>query len=117
MRASQEMRRPAVRIDVDQQIAPRLVSCALASNHQTLAGLVHNPHLRNGASDLGGPVPARVVDHDDLVGQAALRQERVQARRDEPFLVMGTDDDADDQSKLKRTGPVQQPCVGPFTAT
>jgi hypothetical protein len=51
------------------------------------------------ASDLAcgvaGAVGARVVDDDQLIRRTALRQHRVQARRQPSALVVSADDDAD----------------------
>ena len=94
-----ENRRTAVGVQVDEQVSTRFPPPALTRFDETFRGLIDHTHSWYAASDVAGAIGAGVVDYENLIGEARLRQKRMEAGRHERFLVVGADDDSDCQSR------------------
>ena len=69
--------RPAIGVDVGQDVAAGGQSCRFPGDNQTLHRFVYHPDTRNAPSQLTRRVGAGVVDDDDLVRLTRLREESV----------------------------------------
>ena len=88
-------RRAAIGIQVHEHVALRKLPARVTRDDQPLAGLVHDPHVRNLERHGARLIGAGVVYHQDFVGQPRLRQEGMQTSGEIPCFVMSADNDAD----------------------
>jgi len=72
--------RPAVGVQVGEDVAPRGKTGCLACDDEPAHGLVDHTDARHRPCDVAGAIRARIVHDDDFVGRAGLGEQRVQAR-------------------------------------
>jgi hypothetical protein len=87
----------AIRVDVDEQLALGRAAAPLTRHDEALARLVDHAHAGNVSGHGMGAVRARVVHHENLVGEPGLGQQRMQTPGEDALLVVCAHDHADAQ--------------------
>ena len=87
-------RRSTVGVHIDQHVAGCRTPAGFTGQDKPLARFVHDPDAGNAARELGRSMGTGIVDDEDFVGTASLREQGVEACFNVPFFVECTDNDA-----------------------